>query len=860
MPDRPEVPFVRIVVLNWNADWLTTRCVRSLQRSSYPADRREIVVVDNGSIDGSLQRLRTDLDGVVFVENGANLGFAEGNDRAMRALDGGGDDGLAPCDHVALVNNDAVVEPAWLEPLVAVLDDHRDVGAVAPKMLLEASFSPVTVDGPGTIAAILVDGVDVTRRCVFEQTTARPHPTRPLIVTHTVAGRATVHAPVGPDTNELTVVWDGADARDDTTLPVGPRRDRRINSLGTELTPWTEGTERWFGELDRPHLPVHETWGFSGGGVLLRGDMLRDVGGFDPAFFAYYEDTDLAWRARRRGWRTMCAPASVVHHLHGGSAGPEARGFFFLNYRNWLLTVVRNGRPGQVTIAIRTATRLSWGPFRRNVVGLARRGRRPDLALSKAWARVALGVASSVAPVVAARLRRRRVGSVAPTAATVRPRLMPATPSRPPRPRPGGPMVVYIDVTETLRSGWRAGIQRVVCELVRALPTADPDLQLVPITWSKVHGRFRRIDAAEYESLLAPTATQQPAAAPPPPSTARRRLAAAMHRTGTAPLVHRYRHRKELASVPQHHRDLLLERLEPGSVFLDVDASWNPTTLERTRLLPALRRDGVTTAMFLHDLLPQTHPQWFIPQLAEVSTAHLNAHLAAGSVVLCNSAHTRDTLVGYARSLGRDLPVTTVVPMGSSHLPAPTGGRAPATATGDAADFLIVGTVEPRKNHTVVLDAFAKLHAGHPTARLVVVGRPGWHSEAVAERLRSADGVEWRTDTGDDELDELYGRARAVVVASISEGFGLPVIEALSRGVPVLSSDGGALPEAGGDAVELFDPYDVDRLHQLMESALDPDHHRRQVERAGGFRPIPWRTTAARVAEELRAARTAPVA
>ena len=78
-----ERPLVRVVVLNWNAAWLTARCVRSLQATDYPADRMEITVVDNASIDGSLTRLRTDLDDVTFLVNEANLGFAEGNNRAI---------------------------------------------------------------------------------------------------------------------------------------------------------------------------------------------------------------------------------------------------------------------------------------------------------------------------------------------------------------------------------------------------------------------------------------------------------------------------------------------------------------------------------------------------------------------------------------------------------------------------------------------------------------------------------------------------------------------------------------------------------------------------------------------------------
>lgn len=74
--------------------------------------------------------------------------------------------------------------------------------------------------------------------------------------------------------------------------------------------------------------------------------MLRDVGVFDPTSRLLRGHPTSRGEASSR-WRVLCVPESVVHHLHGGSAGPEAQGFFFLNYRNWLVTVLRNGSPRQ---------------------------------------------------------------------------------------------------------------------------------------------------------------------------------------------------------------------------------------------------------------------------------------------------------------------------------------------------------------------------------------------------------------------------------------------------------------------------------------------------------------------------------
>ncbi len=154
------LPVVRVVVLNWNAAGLTGRCVESLLRTDYPSERLEVVIVDNGSIDGSVPTLQHRFPELRIIENGENLGFAEGCNRALRDLDG--------VDAVALVNNDATVEPGWLRPLVERLQSDPSVGAVAPKMLLADSFVTVVIqhEGPGRVRvdSVAVDGREVLDR------------------------------------------------------------------------------------------------------------------------------------------------------------------------------------------------------------------------------------------------------------------------------------------------------------------------------------------------------------------------------------------------------------------------------------------------------------------------------------------------------------------------------------------------------------------------------------------------------------------------------------------------------------------------------------------------------------------------
>jgi glycosyltransferase involved in cell wall biosynthesis len=110
---------------------------------------------------------------------------------------------------------------------------------------------------------------------------------------------------------------------------------------------------------------------------------------------------------------------------------------------------------------------------------------------------------------------------------------------------------------------------------------------------------------------------------------------------------------------------------------------------------------------------------------------------------------------------------------------------------------LAVGTVEPRKQYELLL---AASQTGRDLPKIVIAGAAGWNSGGIEARLRSARGVEWLDDSDDAALRRLYAEAIAVVIPSRAEGFGLPALEAMAVGTPVVSSGGGALPEVTGEA------------------------------------------------------------
>ncbi len=164
--------------------------------------------------------------------------------------------------------------------------------------------------------------------------------------------------------------------------------------------------------------------------------------------------------------------------------------------------------------------------------------------------------------------------------------------------------------------------------------------------------------------------------------------------------------------------------------------------------------------------------------------------------------------------------------------------------------ILFVGTVEPRKNLTTLIEAYAEMKAEseHPEW-LVIAGGSGWKNEQIYERvdeLGIADAVKFLGYICTDDLVVLYNACRAFVYPSLYEGFGLPVLEAMACGAPVITSNCSSLPEVAGEAALLVDPENTGMLRQAMKSVLSDSSLRAELRRKGQLRAdrYSWRETA----------------
>jgi glycosyltransferase involved in cell wall biosynthesis len=289
---------------------------------------------------------------------------------------------------------------------------------------------------------------------------------------------------------------------------------------------------------------------------------------------------------------------------------------------------------------------------------------------------------------------------------------------------------------------------------------------------------------------------------------------------------------------------------EAGSVYLQL----SPRGLERTALIRAfLARERARYVPFVHDLIPLELPEYARPGGAERCRRQLATILALADGVLVNSHATARALAPFLATARRPIPMH-VAPLAPS-LPKPR-----AAERTDRPYFVMLGTIEPRKNHLQLLAIWRHLvsvHGPHAAPRLVLIGRRGWENENIVDVLdrgevaRSA--VVERGRLPDREVSRLVAGARALLLPSFAEGFGLPVVEALSLGTPVIASDLPALREAGGSVAEYLDPLDgaAWRTAVLDYAAPGSPRRARQLARLAKWRSPTWSAHVAGVMQFL---------
>lgn len=246
----------------------------------------------------------------------------------------------------------------------------------------------------------------------------------------------------------------------------------------------------------------------------------------------------------------------------------------------------------------------------------------------------------------------------------------------------------------------------------------------------------------------------------------------------------------------------------------------------------------------VHDLIPIEYPEYARPGGAALHRRRIDTILSFANGIVTNSVATRDALVRAAPA-GRALLIeTALLGLDRAPIPAPNEALAPTTPY-----FVVIGTIEPRKNHLLLLHLWRHLATTLPPAavpKLLVIGRRGWENEQVIDLLERCPAIVGHVRElgrlSDTQVAGLLLGARALLLPSFAEGFGMPVPEAISIGVPILCSDLPALREAGQDVPDYLDPLDGPGWIDAILAYAAPTSPRRdsQQRRAAGWRAPTW--------------------
>jgi len=378
---------------------------------------------------------------------------------------------------------------------------------------------------------------------------------------------------------------------------------------------------------------------------------------------------------------------------------------------------------------------------------------------------------------------------------------------------------LWLDVTATESSELQTGIQRVTLELFRWLVRLHPDASAVKaVSLRLVDGQWQHWQANAFTHRV-------------------------LNLEGTA--------------TP----DQPIEP-EPGDCLLHLDLATTPVALAFAQgLYAGYQANGMRVSSIVYDLLPIGLPDCFAPGMQQHHLDWLGA-LASFDGAICISQAVAQELRDWFNQQAVDVRKLAIdaFRLGSD---IGTFGQLAATShkrqrfrpkrfgVERAKTFLMVGTIEPRKGYAQALDAFEVLWQAGTDYRLIVIGREGWQHLPMAQRI-AVDSLAcrlqqhperfqrllWLDSADDDRLEQAYFQADCLLAASLGEGFGLPIVEATSRGLPVLARDIPVFREVAPSGTSFFTP------NTLVDALIKwhPSHRAPQP-----LKTITWRDSATEV-------------
>lgn len=413
---------------------------------------------------------------------------------------------------------------------------------------------------------------------------------------------------------------------------------------------------------------------------------------------------------------------------------------------------------------------------------------------------------------------------------------------------------VFLECTSTHASRYNTGIQRAVRNLVRVSIDIDGPWTCVPVIYN---GRY-------LEPIRALTEPHHdPEQAGPKASVvdrlrrgfhlARHAVTRAIPSAKLRQALHSQRVEYGLRHVVYSAQNAIrwvrsfrteagtCADFQRGDTLVLLDSTWN---VDITKELRRARAAGANVWVVVNDLIPIEYPDLAPEGMPILLDKWLQRTVRHASGLLGISRTVADGLRTHLSRIGSvGTELSAAIPIDHFYLGAGLGplivGKHALDAMTESLGretgsvYVVVGTIEPRKNHSRILDAFDDLWATGASVNLLIFGRLGWRSEALARRIRGhaqfGRRLVWFESGTDAELDYAYRHASALIFASECEGFGLPLVEAMQYGLPVLASDIAVFREIGGDYPRFFDLGDANglrdaiRLFESVAAGTGPD-------------------------------------
>lgn len=286
-----------------------------------------------------------------------------------------------------------------------------------------------------------------------------------------------------------------------------------------------------------------------------------------------------------------------------------------------------------------------------------------------------------------------------------------------------------------------------------------------------------------------------------------------------------------------------LNRLREGRFQNAVLLHTSHNGMEFERYYSAMTKRKIRPIFMVHDLIPMTHAEYCRPGVDSIHRQRMHTALKHASGLIANSQATLESLVAEARRANLPLPPSVVARLASGVTQRPF-----SICPLPVPYFVMLGTIEPRKNHWFVLHVWRRLveQLGAAAPKLVVIGRRGWECENVVdmlERCTSLKGVVIEeAHCSDEQLHAYLQHAQALLFPSFVEGYGMPLAEAFALNVPVLASDLDVFHEIAHDIPDYLDPLDGPGWLARIQaySRADSPERSAQLKRIERFHEPTW--------------------